>query len=91
MAQDKKVTKYDVQPVENPDGTLAGLIIQRTERISRVSDKGARLSYGATEDVGDPLEIPLSKVSDLVRELVDWPLWYASGDAARDAGMTTFE
>jgi hypothetical protein len=84
MAQDNKITKYEVQPIENPNGTLAGLRIQRTERFSRVSDSGAVLSYGHTTDVGDPMEIPWNKVADLVRELVDWPLYYANGEAARD-------
>ncbi len=85
MAEDRKITEYQVRTIDNPDGTLAGLAIQRTERISRVADNGNVLSYGTTVNVGDPLEVPLSKVSDLVRELVDWPIYYASGQAARDA------
>lgn len=84
MAVDKKVTSYDVQPIENPDGTLGGLSIQKIERIERVSDTGATLRYGQRNDVGEPLEIPVSKVATLVHELVDWPLYYATGQAARD-------
>lgn len=84
MAVDRKITKYEVNPIENPDGTLGGLRIQRTERITRESDTGATLNYGSTTDVGDPMEIPLSKVADLIRELADWPMYYANGDAMRD-------
>jgi hypothetical protein len=84
MATDRKITEYSVQPIENHDGTLGGLTIQRTERIARVSDSGAALSFGTAKEVGDPLEIPASKVADLARELVDWSLYYATGQAARD-------
>ncbi|QSM01184.1 hypothetical protein SEA_NANOSMITE_160 [Mycobacterium phage Nanosmite] len=85
MATDRKITKYEVQPLENADGTLEGLKIQRTERIQRESDNGRVLDYGyPVRDVGEPLEIPASKISDLVRELVDWPLYYATGQAARE-------
>ncbi|AEK10050.1 hypothetical protein FDH96_gp117 [Mycobacterium phage Rey] len=84
MAQDRKITKYDVRPLENADGTLEGLSIQKTERITRESDNGRTLDYGHTVDVGDPLEIPASKVADLVRELVDWPLYFATGRAASE-------
>lgn len=85
MARDVRKTEYNVQPLENPDGTLEGLSIQRTVRVSRVADDGRVLSYGSTEDVGEPLEILANKVADLVRELVDWPLYYARGEAAREA------
>lgn len=84
MAVDRKITKYEVHPMENADGTLEGLRIQRTERTTRESDSGATLSYGQTVDVGDALEIPASKVADLVRQLVDWPLYFATGEAERD-------
>ncbi|AGS82759.1 hypothetical protein ANNAL29_78 [Mycobacterium phage AnnaL29] len=85
MAQDRKITKYEVSPIDNPDGTLAGLTIQKTERITRESDNGKVLNYGTTVDVGDPLEIPVGKLSTLVGDIVNWIGWYANGDAARDA------
>ena len=78
MARQKKITKYEVQPMEE-SGMLLGLSIQRTERWTRESDNGRTLSYGQTVDVGAPLEIPISKVSDVVRELVDWTVWFATG------------
>ena len=84
MAVDRKRTEYTVQPMENEDGTLEGLRIQRTERVIRESDTGAILNHGWPTNVGEPLEIPASKVADLVRELTDWPLYYATGQAARD-------
>ncbi|QXN74107.1 hypothetical protein SEA_MICULUCIGAS_78 [Mycobacterium Phage MiculUcigas] len=84
MAQDRKITKYEVSPIEDESDVLIGLKIQRTERITRESDNGRMLNYGQTVDVGEPLEIPLSKVADLVRELVDWPIYFASGAAERD-------
>lgn len=77
MAEDRKITKYEVNPVEE-SGRLVGLSIQRTERWTRESNNGRTLDYGQTKDVGEPLEIPISKVSDLVRELTDWPIWYAT-------------
>lgn len=84
MAYDQVKTEYDVQPIENPDGTLGGLKIQQTRRLLRVRDDGAVLNFGRSEDVGSALEIPWGKVEELVRELVSWPLYYASGQAARD-------
>ncbi|ASZ75418.1 hypothetical protein PBI_JOSHKAYV_79 [Mycobacterium phage JoshKayV] len=84
MAQDHKITKYDVRPLEDADGDLTGLAIQRTERWERRADNGRVLDYGQTTNVGDPLEIPSSKVADLVRELVDWPLYFATGNARRE-------
>ncbi|EHB47617.1 hypothetical protein MycrhDRAFT_5743 [Mycolicibacterium rhodesiae JS60] len=83
MAHDRKITKYEVQPIET-GGVLEGLSIQRTERITRESDNGRTLDYGRTKNVGEPLEIPVSKVADLVRELVDWPLYFASGQAMEE-------
>lgn len=77
MAHDRKITKYDVRPIEE-GGRLIGLSIQRTERWQRESDTGKLLSRGLTEDAGDALEIPISKVPDLVRDLADWPIWYAT-------------
>ena len=84
MATDRKITSYEVQPIENTDGTLQGLSIQRTERITREGANGATLDYGKNVDVGAALEIPISKVADLARELADWPIYYATGQAARD-------
>ncbi|QTF81501.1 hypothetical protein SEA_TARSUSIV_77 [Mycobacterium phage TarsusIV] len=83
MAQDRKITKYEVRPLEE-NNELTGLSIQRTERWQRESDNGRVLDYGMTKNVGDPLEIPASKVADLVRELVDWPIYFATGAAARE-------
>lgn len=84
MATDRTITKYEVNSMENADGTLEGLIIQRTARVTRESETGKTLNYGATVNVGEPLEIPISKVADLIRELADWPIYYANGQAARD-------
>ncbi|QCG76928.1 hypothetical protein SEA_XIANYUE_75 [Mycobacterium phage XianYue] len=83
MAQDRKITKYEVRPLEE-NNELTGLSIQRTERWQRESDNGRVLDYGTTTNVGDPLEVPASKVADLVRELVDWPIYFATGAAARE-------
>ncbi|QBI96580.1 hypothetical protein SEA_WHABIGAIL7_78 [Mycobacterium phage Whabigail7] len=83
MAFDRKITKYEVRPMEI-NGDLEGLSIQRTERIQRESDNGRVLDYGMTQNVGDPLEIPASKIADLVRELVDWPMYFATGAARRE-------
>ena len=78
MARQKKITKYEVQPMEE-SGMLLGLSIQRTERWTRESDNGRTLDYGQTVDVGAPLEIPISKVADVIREMVDWTVWFATG------------
>lgn len=79
MATNRTVTNFDVRPVEGDDGKLAALKVQRTERVKRVSETGKMLNYGITNDVGEPLEIPIGHVADLVRELTDWPVWYATG------------
>jgi hypothetical protein len=78
VAKNRKITKYEVTPIEESD-RLVSLSIQRTERWTRESDNGRTLDYGQTVDVGAPLEIPMSKVADLVRELVDWTAWFATG------------
>lgn len=77
MAHDRKITKYEVNPIEE-SGRLIGLSIQRTERWTRESTTGKTLDYGQTKDVGEPLEIPIRKVPDLIKELADWPIWYAT-------------
>jgi hypothetical protein len=77
MAHDRKITKYEVQPIEEGE-RLIGLTIQRTERWTRESTTGKTLDYGQTKNVGDAFEIPITKVSDLIRELADWPIWYAT-------------
>ena len=79
MASDHTVIKFDVRPVENDEGKLTALKVQRTERVKRVSETGKTLNYGLTTDVGEPLEVPISRVADLIRELADWPIWYATG------------
>ncbi|AHJ86533.1 hypothetical protein ST20ES_80 [Mycobacterium phage 20ES] len=83
MAQDHKITKYTVRPLEE-NNELTGLAIQRTERWERRADNGRVLDYGMTTNVGEPLEVPASKVADLVRELVDWAIYFATGAAARE-------
>lgn len=84
MPKNVNHTSFEVMPVESPDGTLSSLTIQRTLRIERQSDNGRTLDYGATGPVGDPIQVPAEKVSDLVRELADWPMYYASGQATKD-------
>lgn len=79
MASDRTVIKFDVRPVENGEGKLTALKVQRTERVKRVSETGKTLNYGITSDAGEPFEIPIGQVADLVRELADWPIWYATG------------
>lgn len=79
MASDRTVINFDVRPVEGDDGKLTALKVQRTERVKRVSETGKTLNYGVTNDVGPALEIPIGHVADLVRELADWPIWYATG------------
>ena len=76
MAYDKKKTTYDVQPVE-VNGRLVGLEIRRWEQVNRVSDNDKVLERGASNLIIS-MEIPISKVSDLVRELTDWPIWFAT-------------
>ena len=76
MAYNKKTTTYEVQAVEE-NRKLVGLEIQRWERVNRVSDDGKVLERGA-KNLIISMEIPISKVSDLVRELTDWPIWFAT-------------
>lgn len=78
MAVNRTVTGFDVRPVED-DGKLTALKVQRTERVKRVSETGKTLNYGFATDVGEPLEVPIGRVADLIRELADWPIWYATG------------
>jgi hypothetical protein len=91
MAETKKITKYDVNPMELPGGILEGLSIQRTERVTRVADNGRVLDYGHTVNVGDPLEIPISKIGQLIADLVSWPIYFSNGDAAREDGARLWE
>lgn len=79
MAVDRTVTGFDVRPVEDDEGKLTALKVQRTARVKRVSATGKTLDYGSTNDVGEPFEVPIGHVSDLIRELADWPIWYATG------------
>lgn len=79
MAVDRTVVKFDVRPTEDIEGKLTALKVQRTERVKRVSENGKTLNYGITNDIGEALEIPIGHVADLVRELTDWPIWYATG------------
>lgn len=73
MATNRTIVNFRVLLVDS-DSVLAGLRIQRTERVERVSEDGKVLDYGHTVDVGDALEVPLNNLSDLVRELVEWPI-----------------
>lgn len=84
MAYDKTVIDFRVQPTENDEGELTGLRIQKQQRVGRMSDTGAVLSYGTTDDVGDEMVVPVNKLAALVSELIDWPLYYATGQAERD-------
>ena len=79
MAADSTVIKFDVQPVEDDEGKLTALKLQRTARVKRVSATGKTLDYGSTNDVGESFEVPIGHVADLIRELADWPIWYAVG------------
>jgi|688.fasta_scaffold165249_4 hypothetical protein len=79
MAVDRTIINFDVRPVEGGDGKLTALKVQRTERVKRVSDTGKTLNYGVTKDVGEAFEVPIGHVADLIRELADWPIWYATG------------
>ena len=78
MAFDKKVTSYDVSPEEVND-KLVSLTIRRWERMERHSDNGKVLDRGSVRLV-EEMDIPISKVSNLVRELTDWPIWFATTD-----------
>lgn len=83
MAKDVVIKDFSVQPVEE-DGHLVALTIQPTVRVGRRSSDGKVLSYGMTRDEGGPITIPVSKLADLIRELADWPIYYASGEYIRD-------
>lgn len=85
MATNVNKTGFTVQVVENDDGTLAALTIQKTLRVSRVADNGRVLDAGMVSDVGDAMQVPAHYLADLVRELVDWPMYYACGAAAQEA------
>lgn len=37
------------------------------------------LFYEMTEDDGEAIEVPTSKLADLIRELVDWTTYYVTG------------
>jgi len=84
MAYDKTVTKFNVQPSEDAEGNLTGIRIQCTVATTRMSDDGKELRRGWPEDYGPEMFVPASHVADLARELVDWPLYFATGQAARD-------
>ena len=83
MAKDVVIKDFSVQPVEE-HGYLVALTIQPTVRVGRKSSDGKVLSYGMTENDGEPIKIPVSKLADLIRELADWPIYYASGEYALD-------
>lgn len=79
MAHDKKITKYDVQPVEY-NGKLIALALRKETRVQRVSENGRVLDFGWSNTLIEEIaEIPISKIPDLVRELVDWTVWFAQG------------
>lgn len=79
MAKDIVRKGFDVQPVDE-NGKLKALVIRPTTRTARVSADGKVLSYGQTEYLeNQSLEVPVDKLADLIRELADWPIWYAKG------------
>lgn len=79
MAYDKKQTSYDVKPVEE-NGKLIALAIRREVRMVRMSDNGKVLDRGWLKaNIEEIAEIPIGKIPDLVRELVDWTVWFAQG------------
>lgn len=78
MAYNKDAHSYDVQPIE-ADGALTGVRITHEKRTVRLSESGSILDYGySTRAVVAEIEVPINKLSDLVRELTDWPIWYAT-------------
>lgn len=82
MAHNKKITKYDVQPVEE-SGKLIALSLRKETRVQRVSENGRVLDFGwGSSLIEEIAEIPISKIPDLVRELVDWTVWFAQGKDA---------
>lgn len=87
MARDKVIREFRIQPVDGDDGSLAAITIQPTTRTARLSDDGKVLAYGWTVDDGAALEIPVGKLADLIRELADWPIYYASGEYVRDQNL----
>lgn len=84
MAYDKVIQDYDVQPTENEARQFTGVKIQQQRRVARIAEDGKVLAYGHTVDVGEPLIVPASKLSDLIRELADWPIYFATGQAGAD-------
>lgn len=88
MAENVTTTSYPVDPVENPDGTLAGLRIRKVRRTDRVSANGTVINRGEPWEL-DEMEIPLSKVAEVMREMADWMRYFASGEAAREAAQFT--
>lgn len=76
MPRMKSTHTYEVQPEETL-GKLTGLRIEHWVREDRVSDNDRVLDRGVARRVNE-IEIPISKVSDLVRELAYWPIWYAT-------------
>lgn len=83
MAKDVRIQEFRVQPVED-NGRLAALTIQPTVKIKRVSQDGKVLSWGWAEDDGEPITVPIKNLADLIRELVDWPTYFASGEYEHD-------
>jgi hypothetical protein len=85
MATDEVRHQINVSPVDNEDGTLKGLNLQPQSRNVRKSSDGRQLRRDWWEDDGEPLFVPIGALADLVREMVDWPTYYANGQAARDS------
>jgi len=79
MANDVERIGFRVQPVDE-DGHLQSLQVQKTMRVERRSSDGRVLDYGWAKDVGEPMEIPVHKLADLVREFVSWAVYFADGN-----------
>ncbi|HEX2616637.1 MAG TPA: hypothetical protein VHL57_03790 [Flavobacteriales bacterium] len=75
---------FDVQPYDNDDGTLKGVRLSRELRIERKSDDGRVLDRGWPEAQAS-IDIPAERVEDVIKELVSWMCYYATGEAAKDS------
>lgn len=79
MARNVERTRFRVSPVSEGD-KLKALQIQKTRRFERVSEDGRTLDYGHAEDIGEPLEIPVHQLTNIVRQIVSWAVYFADGN-----------
>lgn len=84
MATDTIVSEFNAQPIENTNGTLAGLRLTRSERTVRKASDGRVLDYGGRGVDVETITIPIDQLEAVVAELVSWPVYFATGEAARD-------